>query len=167
MSWVVELTIPTHNEAEIGPIIGRIAGQCGGFTVTKGSGGWIDDNGTLVLDKVSVVKAITKGEWTHADEIWWNDLAMVVCKTWRQDVVVYTVSHTSDTWVTSVVDSPSSQDVRQDKSSSDSTNVHRIAELRDKLQDSYVHRIVELRDKLQASYRRTDGRSSREERDDE
>ena len=52
----VRLVIPSGNEQEIAPIIGRIVGRWGGCTITSGNGWWADKDGVPVRDELSVVE---------------------------------------------------------------------------------------------------------------
>jgi hypothetical protein len=64
----------------------RAAEKFGGFTATDGNGGWIDDNGDLVEEKVTEIKV------AGADETWAKSTANWVAKKTDEQVVFWRVS---------------------------------------------------------------------------
>lgn len=90
MGHRVRLIIPTDNEQEIGPIIGRIIGRWGGLTVTSGVGWWRGNNG-WVRNKLSVLEC-SIGLWDQTTREWWYDLAKIVRIEWSQDCVFLSVA---------------------------------------------------------------------------
>lgn len=98
MGHCVRLLVPTDNEAELGPIIGRIVGRWGGVTMSDASGWWTDANSKPVKDKLTILECFTSS-WFHPEtREWWFDLADVVRKEWNQDCVMLTVHH-ADGWL--------------------------------------------------------------------
>lgn len=97
LGHVVRLLVPTDNEAELAPIIGRVIGRWGGVTVSDASGWWTDKSGTPIKDKLSVVECHI-GVWDQAARDWWFDISDVVKREWKQDCVMLSVHH-SDGWL--------------------------------------------------------------------
>jgi hypothetical protein len=99
MGHCVRLFVPTENPMELSPIIGRIAGQWGGATVSNASGWWKNERGEVIRDQLSVLECCI-GLWDQAARDWWHDLADVVRQEWSQDCVLMTI-HDLDGWLVS------------------------------------------------------------------
>ena len=91
MGHCVRLLVPTDNEGELAPILGRVIGRWGGVTVSDASGWWTDNNGTPVKDKLSVLDC-SIGLWDQAARDWWFDISDVVRAEWKQDCVFLSVT---------------------------------------------------------------------------
>lgn len=91
MGYNVKLLVPTKNEAELGPIIGRILGHWGGVTISDASGWATDDNGKPIKDALSVIQC-SIGSWDADARAWWFDLADTVRKEWNQESVFLSVT---------------------------------------------------------------------------
>lgn len=90
MGHRVRLVVPSDNEAELGPILGRIIGHWGGCTLLSGKGFWSDKDGVIVQDVLSVLE-VSIPLWDQAASEWFSDLADVVRKEWDQDSVYLSV----------------------------------------------------------------------------
>lgn len=97
MGHCVRLIVPTGNEAQLAPIIGRIVGRFGGVTVLIGRGYWSDPDDHIIKgfpitrDKVTVLETSVPGPWHGPVRQWWIDLARVVRDEWEQESVYLSV----------------------------------------------------------------------------
>lgn len=69
-----------------------LANECGGFTIVPGSGGWLDERGELVLDKVNLVYACA-GPSVNLESLA-NKLASIIQRSLSQDCVAIEVNGT-------------------------------------------------------------------------
>lgn len=90
MGYNVRLLVPTDNEVELAPIVGRVLGRWGGVTVSDAVGWWSDSSGTPIRDKLSVLEC-SIGLWDQAARDWWHDISDVVRSTFDQDCVFLSV----------------------------------------------------------------------------
>jgi hypothetical protein len=88
----IRLIVP-HNTT-VPPIVAygkAIASIAGGFTATHATGGWIDDNGTLIVEPVVVFDCdvlLSVHEWCQQKMGGqWKALAARICAERRQDCV--------------------------------------------------------------------------------
>lgn len=89
MGHRVRLVIPTDNEQEIAPIIGRVIGRWDGCTVTSGYGWW-NSGGKTIRDKLSVLEC-SLGVWDQNAREWWHCLSDVVRVQQNQECVFLSV----------------------------------------------------------------------------
>lgn len=98
MGHCIRLIVPTDNEAQLAPIIGRIVGRFGGTTVLKGTGYWIDGEPPLAYvnqrEQVTVLETSVP-TWRGPVRQWWIDLARVVRDEWKQESVFLSVHEES------------------------------------------------------------------------
>ncbi len=98
MGHNVKLIVPTGNELEVAPIIGKIIGRWGGCTVTAGKGWWLDKKKGQIFDTLSILEC-SIGKWNFEAHEWWDDLASIVRSTFKQECVFLSVTLESATLI--------------------------------------------------------------------
>ena len=53
----IRLIVPTHNDDIVKPYRGRLIAACGGTTQTQGQGYWVNSDGHIVSDDVTILDA--------------------------------------------------------------------------------------------------------------
>ncbi len=86
MGYCVKLIVPTGNELQTAPIVGKIIGRWGGCTITSGKGWWVDKKLGQIHDVLTIIEC-SIGSFDHKARMWWEDLAADVCCTFEQTCV--------------------------------------------------------------------------------
>ena len=77
---LTRIIIPTKDgqgnliENNLNHYLAIIAQKYGGYTLTQGSGGWVNDNGLLIQETVYIVDCDTE----EPDKPFWHDLASTI-----------------------------------------------------------------------------------------
>ncbi len=87
----VKLIVPTGNDLELAPIIGKIIGRWGGCTVTSGKGWWVDKKKGQIFDALSILEC-SIGAYDIEARVWWHDLASAVRAAHDQECVFLSVA---------------------------------------------------------------------------
>ncbi len=103
MGHCVRLIVPTDNEAQLAPILGRIVGRFGGVTMLTGVGLWddlVEPDGQQCVTAPPLREQVTILEtsvptWSGPVRQWWIDLARVVRDEWKQESVYLSVREES------------------------------------------------------------------------